>query len=129
MDVVLHEQFQAPLATTVDELLRDQHWLPDDLADRLSGEDKFECNGPCGRAVVWNAAAWHRDRETRFYYVTAVDGPRKYVVAGPYPTHAEAESRVSAVCAYARDHDGRAHWMAWGTASSYQPHDTVLGAF
>ncbi|HVN82281.1 MAG TPA: hypothetical protein VMW38_25070 [Terriglobia bacterium] len=49
------------------------------------------------------------------YYVTAVDGPSLYYMAGPYPTHAEALAMVEKALSIADKHDGRAWFMAWGT--------------
>lgn len=63
-----------------------------------------------------------------FFYVSAIDGARRYLVAGPYSSHDAAKARVEKVREYARERDGRAHFMAWGTASSDQPHVTPLGA-
>ena len=52
------------------------------------------------------------------FYVTAIeDGVRKYFVAGPFQAHAVALALVGVVRQYARKMDGRAHFMAWGTAS------------
>lgn len=63
------------------------------------------------------------------YYVSAIDGPKKYLVAGPYDTHAAAKDKVSEVreMAYQRDKSGRAWFMAWGTAGSAEPERTILG--
>lgn len=51
------------------------------------------------------------------YYVSAVDGPQFWLMAGPYNTHAEALAdvkRVRDICVE-RDSTGRAVWKAWGT--------------
>lgn len=69
----------------------------------------------------------------RFHYVSAVDGPRRFLIAGPFETHDAALERVDAVRAIACDHSrntnaGRAAFMAWGTASSAKPCRTALGA-
>lgn len=50
------------------------------------------------------------------YYVTAVDGPYKYFLAGPWLTHVEALTQVEAVRRFAEEVDPRAVWMAFGTA-------------
>ena len=50
------------------------------------------------------------------YYVTAIDGPRRYFLAGPWPTHVEALAQVEVVRRYAERTDPRAFWMAYGTA-------------
>jgi hypothetical protein len=52
------------------------------------------------------------------YFVTALDGPSFYYMAGPYPTHAEALALVDKAKAIAYEHDGKAWFMAWGTARS-----------
>jgi hypothetical protein len=49
------------------------------------------------------------------YYVTAIDGPRFWKMAGPYATHAEALDRIDAARRISCDYDGRAYFMAWGT--------------
>jgi hypothetical protein len=61
------------------------------------------------------------------FYVSAIDGDRKFLVAGPYGTHNEALAMVAAVNAFACDHDPRACFMAWGTAGSVDPIKTPLG--
>lgn len=68
-----------------------------------------------------------------YHYVSAVDGPRRYLIAGPYSSHDAALSRVDEVRAIACDFQrnssaGRAAFMAWGTASSAEPLKTALGA-
>jgi hypothetical protein len=49
------------------------------------------------------------------YYVSAVDGPRQALVAGPFETHAEALSQVEPEREKWCRLDGRAHFAAWGT--------------
>lgn len=63
------------------------------------------------------------------YYVSAIDGTKRYLIAGPYAAHAEALARVDAVKNYACDNDGRAHFMAWGTAGSDEIFKTPLGVY
>jgi hypothetical protein len=64
-----------------------------------------------------------------FFYVSAVsDGGRRYLIAGPYGDHESTKTRVSAVREHACEIDPRAHFMAWGTASSAEPFKTPLGA-
>lgn len=53
----------------------------------------------------------------RAYYVSAIDGDRKALICGPYPTHDAALEDVTRVKRAAYDVDPRAHWWAWGTAS------------
>lgn len=57
----------------------------------------------------------------RRYYVTAVEGPRVFRLAGPYATKAAAESKVGAAreiaCDFARNSQaGRAAFMAYGVS-------------
>lgn len=68
-----------------------------------------------------------------FHYVSAIDGPHRYLIAGPYETHETALERVEDVRFIACDHKrnasaGRAWFMGWGTASSAEPCKTALGA-
>jgi hypothetical protein len=51
------------------------------------------------------------------YYVSAIDGPHYYLMAGPYQTHGEALADVDKVHSICIDKDstGKAHWMGWGT--------------
>jgi hypothetical protein len=50
------------------------------------------------------------------YYVTARDAGRYHVMAGPYADHAAALADVQRARDIAYEHDGRAWFMAWGTA-------------
>lgn len=59
------------------------------------------------------------------YFVTAIDGPSFYYMAGPYPTHAEALARVDLARDIADKHDGRAWFMSWGTVRQKDDCDTV----
>jgi hypothetical protein len=63
----------------------------------------------------------------KHFYVSAIDGARKHLVAGPYASHDEAVGMVEHVRAHADKHDPRAHFMAWGTAGSDSPIKTPLG--
>jgi len=65
----------------------------------------------------------------KYFYVSAVDGRRKYLLAGPYDTHAEAARNVATVKAIALDQDvtGRAAFMGFGTAGSDIPLKSALG--
>lgn len=49
------------------------------------------------------------------YFVSAIDGPRTYLMAGPYETHADALANVDKALNIAYEHDARAWFMAWGT--------------
>ena len=65
----------------------------------------------------------------KHFYVSAIDGSRKYLVAGPYADHATALARVDAVRGRADEINPRAWFMAWGTAGSPTEIRTPLGAF
>lgn len=65
--------------------------------------------------------------DAKHFYVSAIDGPRKHLVAGPYSSHDEAKGMVDHVRKHA-DSDPRAHFMAWGTAGSATPLKTPLGS-
>lgn len=65
----------------------------------------------------------------RFFYVSAIDGRRRHLVAGPYDTHAEALELVEPVLKHADQLDPRAWFMAWGTAGSDLELKTPLGAW
>lgn len=67
--------------------------------------------------------------DAKFFYVSAIDGSKRYLIAGPYDDHAAALEKVDPVRNHACDRDGRAHFMAWGTAGSEEPFKTPLGAF
>jgi hypothetical protein len=49
------------------------------------------------------------------YYVSAVDGPKWWKMAGPYSTHSEALQNVDRARKIANRYDGRAWYMGWGT--------------
>jgi len=55
--------------------------------------------------------------ESGGYYVSAVDGPNWWKMAGPYPNHAAALADVNLARDLANKHDrsGRAWFMSWGT--------------
>ena len=66
-----------------------------------------------------------------YYYVSAMDPintARRGVLAGPWPTHAEALAQVDAVKAHAVRTTERGHWMAYGTAGSDEELSTPLGS-
>lgn len=55
------------------------------------------------------------------FYVSAIDPDRttrRWLMAGPYTTEADARANVSRVRTEAEKHDRKAAWMAWGTAGS-----------
>lgn len=62
-----------------------------------------------------------------FFYVSAIDGARHVLMAGPYGSHDEAKDMVTPVRLYCSERDGRAHWMAWGTAGSSDKAESRLG--
>lgn len=64
------------------------------------------------------------------FYVTAIDGAKTYLMAGPYACHDAAKAAVSPVRAMAAEQDGRAHFMAFGTmghGADVTPLKTPLG--
>lgn len=63
------------------------------------------------------------DPRPGFYYVTALDGKRRSLVRGPFPTHTEALAAVEPTRRLVEERDARAHWYAWGTARN----ETDLG--
>lgn len=65
----------------------------------------------------WNV---EQEVDTRpgFYYVTAIDGPRKARIAGPYNSHELALDAVETVKNQAYGMDPRSHFWAWGTMRS-----------
>lgn len=50
------------------------------------------------------------------YYVSVIDQGRRALLAGPWPTHAEALAQVDAVRVKACELDPRGCWYAFGTA-------------
>ena len=49
------------------------------------------------------------------YYVSAIDGPKVYLLAGPYETHQEALDLVDQCNELSQSLDDRAFWFAYGT--------------
>lgn len=49
------------------------------------------------------------------YYVSVVDGKRRALLAGPWPSHAEALARVDEVTRIACKLDPRGCWYLFGT--------------
>lgn len=60
------------------------------------------------------------------YFVSAIDGTRRALVAGPYQTHGEALGDVEAARAVAYELDGRSHFYAWGTARTCEERPGIL---
>jgi len=50
------------------------------------------------------------------FYVSAVDGDRRWLMAGPYETHEAALADVARVRGVCCNADGRGHFLGWGTA-------------
>lgn len=71
--------------------------------------------------------------DAKVFYVSAIDSwgevraGKRWLVAGPYPTHAAAVDALPAVRMAARKLDYRADGLAWGTAGSAEPLPTLLG--
>lgn len=63
----------------------------------------------------------------RKFYVSAINGSRRHLVAGPYESHDAALAKVDTVRKMADERDSRAHFMAWGTASGDHIYKTPLG--
>lgn len=65
------------------------------------------------------------------FYVSAIDGDRSYIMAGPYACHEAAKAQVPAIRAMAEAQNPRAVWMAFGTCGhgpEIEPRKTPLGA-
>ena len=69
-----------------------------------------------------------------FYYVTAIDGPRVFSLAGPYEDRTDAESKVDEARNIAMDPErnasfGRAAFMAYGVTkmTARLPRKSALG--
>ena len=74
----------------------------------------------------------HMPQTPRKFYVTAIDGPRVYFLAGPYETLELAQAQVNTVRILACDFEqnasaGRAHFMAYGVTRTTGDHKTALG--
>jgi hypothetical protein len=68
------------------------------------------------------------DPQPGHYYVSVIDGGRRGLIAGPWPTHAEALAAVDTVRAIACDVEPRAHFYAFGTARYDKSLTPVAGA-
>ena len=74
----------------------------------------------------------HMPQTPRKFYVTAIDGPRVYFLAGPYETLELAQAQVNTVRILACDFEqnasaGRAHFMGYGVTRTTGGHKTALG--
>ena len=57
------------------------------------------------------------DPRAGHYYVSAVDGPRYWLLAGPFASHSEALAMVDTATSLAHEHDaaGRLSFAGFGT--------------
>ena len=62
------------------------------------------------------------------FYVSAINGQRKHLIAGPYATHEKALEQVNAVRDVAHDREPMSWFFAWGTCSVNKKITTPLGA-
>lgn len=69
----------------------------------------------------------YRDETKRFFYVSAIDGRKTYLIAGPFADHQTALDLVDEIRSFAGEIDGRADFMAWGTCSNPEQLRTSLG--
>lgn len=65
----------------------------------------------------------------KHFYVSAINGNRKHLVAGPYATHEAALAAVEPVRRLAVERQPHSWFFAWGTAGSEAEIKTPLGAF
>lgn len=63
----------------------------------------------------------------KHFYVSAIDGSKRFLVAGPYPTHQDALDKVQDTLKKADSLDPRAWFMSWGTASNDKETKTPMG--
>jgi hypothetical protein len=63
------------------------------------------------------------------FYVSAIDGSKKYLIAGPFEDHSRALAMVEPVRNRAYEINAKAWFMFWGTCSSEQQFKTPLGIF
>jgi predicted kinase len=87
-----------------------------DAADDMPAKDK----------ATLASAGLMPSPDVSHFYVSAIDGKKRHLVAGPYGSHDEARAQVEAVRNHA-DSDPRAHFMAWGTAGATRAIKTPLG--
>jgi hypothetical protein len=94
-------------------------------SEALRGESRWRAT-PAGRRLAAIPG----------YYVSAIDGGRHALAAGPYATHAEALARVESVRSEWDGRDPRAAFAGWGTCriglvgscGCLEPHDVVVFA-
>jgi hypothetical protein len=60
------------------------------------------------------------DPRPGFYYVSAIDGKKRFLIRGPFTTHLEAMKAVESTRMKAEELDPHAFWWAWGTARTEQ---------
>lgn len=64
------------------------------------------------------------DTQPGNYYVSAVDGPRYFLLLGPFPNnHAAALAAVEEVRAFANDKVPQSHFYGFGTVRMALDHD------
>lgn len=61
--------------------------------------------------------------ETRYYYVSVVDGSKYNLLAGPFGSHEEAKAQVGVVRKIAIDIDPKAHFFGFGTCKTPEGYD------
>lgn len=64
-------------------------------------------------------------REGAVFYISAMDGPRRATLAGPYATHEAAQADVAPVRAWACGVDPWLDFAAFGTMSIVLPEGVV----
>lgn len=62
------------------------------------------------------------DRRPGYYYVSVMDGKKRFFVRGPFETHIEAMRAVEPTKARMEELDPSAFWMTWGTARAETNH-------
>lgn len=60
--------------------------------------------------------------EPSFYYVSAIDGPSYWLLAGPYRTHLEALALVDRVKEIAHENHARSVFYSFGTCRTPESH-------
>ena len=64
----------------------------------------------------------------KLFYVSAIDGSKKYLIAGPFENHSRALAMVEPVRNRAYEINAKAWFMSWGTCSTKEIIKTPLGA-
>lgn len=83
------------------------------------------------RAPAFPAPTAWRERVNEahtYFYVSASNGARVWLIAGPYRSYEIADcARRGWVRDIACERDPRGVWLGWGVSSSPEPIDTPLG--